>query len=435
MRIRRSKLTSGFVQIPNVTVRDPRLSYMARGILAELLSRPDGWETTADELWRQATEARKVDGESRRAFRAAFAELKKYGYIVASREQLPSGRIGTVLTARDYPNTATDVPHAGMSVPPGQTGKTAGHADVPACGTSVPPGQTDVSAGRTDVPHAGTSIRRRGEEDGGEKKDAVADAVGKSAGGFAPAGAREAAAGQTQNADCGSAASTKTTTPTKKQSPRPQTIKTRPRQLPAGYDTVRAAIPADVASPDTRLYPGLIRAVCDLLTGNAEADIPRRTPEQVIARINRRWHKERTDQAEPVRSPQAWLAAAILTQDCPDQSCEDGTILGAGRPCPACRERRAEERAATQAAAQLAARLAEQNAAADQAATAQQAYEQEAAREEHRVRQQLAATGMHGRFLNHQIEQHMARWRNQHPQHARADPEPPDHRERHHHTA
>ena len=58
MRIRRSRLAADFVQIPNGTVRDSRLSYMARGILAELLSRPDGWEATADELWRLAAEAR-----------------------------------------------------------------------------------------------------------------------------------------------------------------------------------------------------------------------------------------------------------------------------------------------------------------------------------------------------------------------------------------
>jgi hypothetical protein len=198
---------------------------------------------------------------------------------------------------------------------------------------------------------------------------------------------------------------------------------------------VRAAIPHEVASPDTRLYPGLVRAVCDLLTGNEQHGIPRRTPEQVIARVNRRWHKERTEDAGDIRSPQAWLAKAILGQDCPDPGCEDGVILGTGHHCPACRERFAEERAAAQAAEQLAARLAAENDATDRAAAARQTYEQEAAREEHRIRQQLAATGMHGRFLDHQIEQHMARWRDQHPQHARADPEPPDHRERHHHTA
>lgn len=176
MRIRRSRLAADFVQIPNGTVRDSRLSYMARGILADLLSRPDGWEATADELWRLAAEARGSKGEGRRAFRAAFAELKEYGYLVAEREQMPGGKHATVLTAYDVPAGRTDVPHAGTpeeakgGIAAGRTDVphvgTSDAADVPHAGTPAPPAQTAIPAGRTDVPlsdvpHAGTSIRRR----------------------------------------------------------------------------------------------------------------------------------------------------------------------------------------------------------------------------------------------------------------------------------
>lgn len=182
VRIRRSRLTADYVQIPNGTVRDSRLSYMARGILAELLSRPDGWEATADEMWRQAADARgNKSGEGRRAFRAAFAELKEFGYLVASREQLAGGKRATVLTAHDVPagrtdvpyagtSEATDVPHAGTSVPPGQTSIPAGRTDVPVGGTPDSPAETPLSAAHSDVPHGGTSKEENGEKKTGEKK-------------------------------------------------------------------------------------------------------------------------------------------------------------------------------------------------------------------------------------------------------------------------
>lgn len=172
MRIRRTKLKGDFVQIPNSTVRDGQLSHMARGILAELLSRPDGWETTADDTWRASVAIHGKNSPGRRQYRAAFAELKEQGYLTSGREPLGSGRYGTVLTL-------TDVPHAGTSVRPGTSSIPAGGTDVPHAGTpdtstDVPPGgtperpaETGIAAGRTDVPptdvpHAGTSK----EEDG-----------------------------------------------------------------------------------------------------------------------------------------------------------------------------------------------------------------------------------------------------------------------------
>ena len=167
MRIRRSRLKGDYVQLPNATARDQRLNHMARGILAELLSRPDGWEATADDMWRASVAAHGKDSPGRRQFRAAFAELKEHGYLTSEREDIGGGRHATVLTL-------TDVPHAGMSARPGVSSNVAGGTDVPHAGTSVrsadvphggtpvSPAQTDLFAGRTDVPlsdvpHAGTS--------------------------------------------------------------------------------------------------------------------------------------------------------------------------------------------------------------------------------------------------------------------------------------
>ncbi|MER5750671.1 hypothetical protein [Streptomyces sp. NPDC002088] len=185
MRIRRSRLTGDFLQVPNATVRDDRLSHMARGILIELLSRPDSWEATADDMWRASVAKHGSNSPGRRAFRAAFAELKEHGYLTAGKDALPGGRYGTVLTL-------TDVPHGGTSARPAQTKEPAGQsdvphagtsespADVPPAGTSVPSGQTTIPAGRTDVPlsdvpHAGTSKEENGETKTGKNTSSPAD--------------------------------------------------------------------------------------------------------------------------------------------------------------------------------------------------------------------------------------------------------------------
>lgn len=178
MRIRRSRLTGDYVQVPNRSARDDRLSYMARGILVELLSRPDGWEATADDLWRLATQARGA-GESRRAMRAAFVELKNAGYLVSTREQLAGGRFGTVLTLYDVSAGRTDVPIGGTSERPGKTDVPAGRTDVPPAGSPEPPGITGISAGRTDVPTVGTSSKKTGLKKGenSPRAQAVRDLV------------------------------------------------------------------------------------------------------------------------------------------------------------------------------------------------------------------------------------------------------------------
>lgn len=146
LRIRRSKPVSGFTILPNDTLRDDRLSYCARGVLAELLSRPDKWETNADALSERARKTRgDVVGEGRRGMRAAFAELEAAGYMVRRKEKLANGRFSTVLEVFDLPQdrgTARGTSADGTS----------------ARGTSV----TGTSSGSTDE-------RRNDGEDGGEE--------------------------------------------------------------------------------------------------------------------------------------------------------------------------------------------------------------------------------------------------------------------------
>jgi hypothetical protein len=142
MRIIRSAPSENgrFVAIPNSTVRDERLSYCARGILAELLSRPRDWQATAEELWSEGRRHRPDGGEGRRTIAGAFTELKEAGYLHAVRRQRSDGVWTTNLFLFDNPIAAADASAAIDAYRPTGTGM------------SVPPAQTNVPAGRTDLP-------------------------------------------------------------------------------------------------------------------------------------------------------------------------------------------------------------------------------------------------------------------------------------------
>jgi hypothetical protein len=221
--------------------------------------------------------------------------------------------------------------------------------------------------------------------------------------------------------------------------------KTRPRAESDAFAIVRAAIPAAVAAPGTRLYAGLHRAINDLLNG--APGIPRRSPEQVVARINRRWYGEQADArsapdyrgcdrctpsgcdaprrsvstpdgCDRIRNRNSWLAEAIIAQDCPDPGCENGQIIGGG-PCVACRERHARRRQADQDAAQAAAGAAAaweaQTAAQSAARAVLDAWTAERDAEERRLRAVLQQTGVYGELLEHRVDQHITGWCRKHP--------------------
>jgi hypothetical protein len=104
VEIHRSRPESGFTIIPDAAVRDPRLSYLARGVLAEILSRPDDWATTADAIWRRARSERGKAGEGRGVVRGAFAELEAAGYLHRARRRRGRGRFITDLHVFDAPD-------------------------------------------------------------------------------------------------------------------------------------------------------------------------------------------------------------------------------------------------------------------------------------------------------------------------------------------
>lgn len=86
-----------YVVVQNAVARDARLSYRARGVLLEMISRPRDWRFSAERL------ARLSPKEGRDAIRTALAELRAAGYVLYTRERSSGGRWRTVVTVSDRP--------------------------------------------------------------------------------------------------------------------------------------------------------------------------------------------------------------------------------------------------------------------------------------------------------------------------------------------
>lgn len=115
MRIHRSHPESNFTILPNETLQDERLSFVALGILCQLVSRPDGWNVNADSLWQQTKRNQgKKTGQGREAIRAAFAELEQYGYLVRRKTRDKDGQCVTILEL--FSTDGHDVEDTGPSV-------------------------------------------------------------------------------------------------------------------------------------------------------------------------------------------------------------------------------------------------------------------------------------------------------------------------------
>lgn len=340
MRIRRSRLTGNYVQVPNATAQDHRLSHMARGVLVEILSQPDGYETTADEMWRASVARHGKASPGRRAFRAAFAELKEYGYLVAERARLDGGRHGTVLTAYDLPG-GTGVPHAGTSaeeaaagagVPAGGTdvpdAGTPEPSDVPDAGTSARPGKTGVSAGGTDVPlsdvpHAGTSYKEENDlsktgKTGGDGRRPTTGSQGRASGGSAAA----------------------------------------PTADPDQEEVSNAAVRCVIGLMPGRLRSQLPERVPAAVVDEIRTELARGlTVDQLVARVARRWvdhgYENAAESADGpgLLRPVGVARKLVRRGNCASARCDDGTDLDTGVRCRTC-DREAEDRQARQEAAQ-----------------------------------------------------------------------------------
>lgn len=72
---RRMRFERDYTQLPNRWLRDERLSFRARGLLAMLMSHEPGWKVTLKSVAGATPEG--ID-----AMRTAVAELERYGYLV-----------------------------------------------------------------------------------------------------------------------------------------------------------------------------------------------------------------------------------------------------------------------------------------------------------------------------------------------------------------
>ncbi|RKQ16958.1 hypothetical protein D8M03_08760 [Lysinibacillus endophyticus] len=73
-KIIRAEKNENYTVLDQGFLKNRRLSWKAKGILAHMLSKPDDWYFRIDELMKHAT-----DGD--RSFRSGLNELKNYGYV------------------------------------------------------------------------------------------------------------------------------------------------------------------------------------------------------------------------------------------------------------------------------------------------------------------------------------------------------------------
>jgi hypothetical protein len=83
--IYRERSADPFCRIPNETLQDPSLSFKAKGVLAYLLSKPDGWKPQAADIANHST-----DGPS--AIASAVKELREQGYAELQKH-IRNGRV------------------------------------------------------------------------------------------------------------------------------------------------------------------------------------------------------------------------------------------------------------------------------------------------------------------------------------------------------
>ncbi|MFD4394919.1 hypothetical protein [Kitasatospora sp. NPDC058397] len=121
MRVHRSAHVRNFTVLPNAVLQYRRLSYTARGLLADLLSRPDGWREDGRHM-------ADTSPQGRGAIRKALKELAEAGFYRVEKIRMPDGTIITETHVYDTPQ---------LTVLPGVTRPASGEATTGGAGVLV----------------------------------------------------------------------------------------------------------------------------------------------------------------------------------------------------------------------------------------------------------------------------------------------------------
>ncbi|MBV2153672.1 hypothetical protein [Kitasatospora sp. SUK 42] len=132
MRIHRTQHVHHFTVLPNALLQYRKLSYTARGLLADLLSRPDGWREGGRHM-------ADTSPQGRGAIRKALKELTDAGFYRVETIRLPDGTVRTENHVYDTPWLT-----APTATRPAAGEPTTGRTDLPVVkerdqGTSLPP--------------------------------------------------------------------------------------------------------------------------------------------------------------------------------------------------------------------------------------------------------------------------------------------------------
>lgn len=81
-----------FTMVANEVLKDPRISFKAKGMYAYLFSKPDTWDFSSNRMTMESTDGRK-------AIMAVLRELEDAGYLV--RNRLSTGKVEYILKHSD----------------------------------------------------------------------------------------------------------------------------------------------------------------------------------------------------------------------------------------------------------------------------------------------------------------------------------------------
>ncbi|MFF2146399.1 hypothetical protein [Kitasatospora sp. NPDC058190] len=168
MHVHRTEHARHFTVLPNAVLQFRRLSYTARGLLADLLSRPDGWREDGRHM-------ADTSPQGRGAVRKALKELTAAGFYRTEKVRMPDGTIRTEAHVYDTPQPMS--PGTTRPVPGEATTGRAGAPVVknPAKATTLPEGGRHTEAdeargGRKDE-------HRRADETSAPPDEQVREAV------------------------------------------------------------------------------------------------------------------------------------------------------------------------------------------------------------------------------------------------------------------